>query len=183
MSINFALGERMDFLSDASGFLHALASERTRLGFLRKSLGGATAWDGHCRAQVDARIGAIDALIGSYQRPLPGDVRAGVGLKADREEIVVGPLRINTKARCASLSDGGKIDLTNTQFRVLEILALADGSDVSRNELSLRLFHRPWNGSRGIDQIVFYLNNKLPRLADGSKMIRSVRGCGYWMRA
>jgi len=44
--------------------------------------------------------------------------------------------------------------------------------------------YSPWRAEdRSVDQLVFNLRLKLPVDEDGSVLIRSIRGAGYWMRA
>lgn len=171
--------------TNAVGFLQHLVAERSRLAAYRNSLHETIARDAECLSQVEMRLQAMEALANSYRSELPGDTAPTPPPGAEPsspQEITVGPLRLHLHRRCAFTLDGSAIELTNTQFRCLEVLALAGGKDVSRDTLSERLFGYKWNGGRNIDQLVFQTKRKLPRCEDGGELIRSVRGSGYWMR-
>lgn len=98
--------------------------------------------------------------------------------------LAVGPIRINLQHRSVHTPDGRRLNLTSAEYTALETLARADGSPVSRDRLSEAALRRPWRAEdRSVDQLVFNLRQKLPVDVDGSVLIQSIRGSGYWMRA
>ncbi len=98
--------------------------------------------------------------------------------------LVVGPIQINPQHRSVHTHDGRRLKLTSAEYTALETLARANGTVVSRDRLSDAALHRPWRAEdRSVDQLVFNLRQKLPDDEDGSVLIQSIRGTGYWMRA
>lgn len=70
--------------------------------------------------------------------------------------------------------------LTNAEFAVLERLTTAEGSIVSREELTLHALGRELRvEDRSIDVHVSRLRQKIGRAPDGAQRILSVRGRGY----
>ena len=96
----------------------------------------------------------------------------------------VGPIRINVERRTVHTAEGRRVTLTSAEFSVLERLANAAGTAVSRYDLSKATLGRPQlAGSRSVDQLVFNLRQKLPTDEGGIVLIQSIRGIGYWLRA
>ena len=55
---------------------------------------------------------------------------------------------------------------------------------MSRDRLSEAALRRAWRAEdRSVDQLVFNLRQKLPADEDGTMLIQSIRGSGYWLRA
>jgi two-component system OmpR family response regulator len=101
-----------------------------------------------------------------------------------REVIQVGPIRINLVARSVSTADGTRILLTSAEFTLIEVLTAANGQAVSRDILSENALRRSWRPEdRSVDQLVFGLRQKLPPDDGGGKLIHSIRGAGYLLRA
>ena len=97
--------------------------------------------------------------------------------------LKIGPIQFNIPHRTVHTSDGLRIELTSAEFTALEALATAGGAPVSRDDLSKVALHRPWRAEdRSVDQIIFNLRRKLPADHDGSALIQSIRGTGYWLR-
>ncbi len=98
--------------------------------------------------------------------------------------LSVGPIRINLQHRSVYTPDGRRLNLTSAEYTTLETLARANGSPVSRDQLSEAALRRPWRAEdRSVDQLVFNLRQKLPADEDCGLLIQSIRGSGYWMRA
>ncbi len=98
--------------------------------------------------------------------------------------LEIGPICIDVARRMAHTRDGRRLALTSAEFTALELLARAGGATVSRDALSEAALRRPWRAEdRSVDQLVFNLRHKLPPDEDGSMLIQSVRGAGYWLRA
>ena len=93
--------------------------------------------------------------------------------------IMVGKLCLRSEQRRAEW-DGKMLDLTSTEFNLLEVLAQHAGTPVSKQELSENGLGRPLaRYDRSIDVHVSNLRHKLGLLADGRSPIQTVRGIGY----
>ena len=89
-------------------------------------------------------------------------------------EIVVGPLRIDTRAARVTL-DGNPVKLTSLEYRLLAYLAHHKGKVVSRTELVEHLYDQDFDrDSNTIEVFVGRLRKKL-----GAGLIQTVRGLGY----
>ncbi len=74
------------------------------------------------------------------------------------------------------------LELTGTEFSLLEALARNAGQLVSKQDLSLNALGRPLTRyDRRIDVHVSSIRQKLGPRADGSSWIQSVRGMGYML--
>jgi two-component system, OmpR family, response regulator CpxR len=115
-------------------------------------------------AELLARIRAVQRRVFSRTAPLPAplDVRE---------------LRLDTGAQQAT-HRGRSLDLTPTEFAILETLVRARGRVVSRDELSAVLYQRQATPfERSLDMHVSHLRRKLETI--GAIEIRTVRGLGY----
>ena len=126
--------------------------------------------------ELVARIRAVHRRVGSRTRaratPKAGSV------------LHVGPVRINVAHRTVHTAGGRQVTLTSAEFTVLEMLANAAGSALSRDKLSQAALGRPWSAEdQSVDQLVFNLRQKLPPDEGGDALIQSIRGIGYWLRA
>ncbi len=75
---------------------------------------------------------------------------------------------------------GELLDLTSTEFNLLEVLVSAAGHIVSKAQLSERAMGRPLTRyDRSIDMHLSNLRRKLGQLDDGRSPIQTVRGLGY----
>ncbi len=96
----------------------------------------------------------------------------------------VGPLRAGLlelwpERRLASWA-GQPLELTGTEFNLLEVLARHAGRVVSKAELSEQGLGRPLaRFDRSIDVHMSSLRHKLGTLSDGRSCIQTVRGQGY----
>ena len=96
--------------------------------------------------------------------------------RAEAQEIVIGNIRVNPTSREAWLNDD-PVELTATEFDLLEMLMRSPGRVVSRDEITAALFEReatPYD--RFLDVQISHLRKKLE---DGRSLIRTVRGVGY----
>lgn len=93
--------------------------------------------------------------------------------------VNVGSLCLRSEQRRAEW--GGKVlDLTSTEFNLLEVLAQHAGTPVSKQDLSEKGLGRPLaRYDRSIDVHVSNLRHKLGLLQDGRSPIQTVRGIGY----
>ncbi|HEV8637074.1 MAG TPA: response regulator transcription factor [Chloroflexota bacterium] len=95
------------------------------------------------------------------------------------DQIALGPLSID-RARSRVMLDEQPIQLTRTEFRILQALAARPDEILSRDELSQMLWGRPEPpGSRAIDMHVRRLRVKLGQGEGAAPLIVSVRGFGY----
>jgi DNA-binding response OmpR family regulator len=96
--------------------------------------------------------------------------------RAEAQEIVIGNIRVNPTSREAWLNDD-PVELTATEFDLLEMLMRSPGRVVSRDEITAALFEReatPYD--RFLDVHISHLRKKL----EGDRsLIRTVRGVGY----
>ncbi len=95
-----------------------------------------------------------------------------------QQGAAAGGVRVDSQTREAWV-DGQTLDLTATEFDILEFLVRSAGRVVSRNELAAVLYQRestPYE--RSLDVHISHLRKKLER---GDRVqIRTVRGVGYF---
>ncbi|OQW74637.1 MAG: DNA-binding response regulator [Proteobacteria bacterium ST_bin11] len=93
--------------------------------------------------------------------------------------IVTGPLKLWPEKRKAAWLEQD-LDLTSTEFNLLETLASQVGRVVSKNELSEKALGRPLaRFDRSIDVHMSSIRQKLGNQPDGRSYIQTVRGQGY----
>lgn len=115
-------------------------------------------------AELLGRVRAVLRRTSGTPAPLPSAVHSG-------------PLRLDAQAQEA-FWNGAALNLTPSEFAILDVLTRASGRVVSRDELSAVLHQRestPYE--RSLDVHVSHLRKKLEAF-DGS-IIRTVRGVGY----
>jgi two-component system OmpR family response regulator len=92
--------------------------------------------------------------------------------------LVVGDLEVDPAARTVTRA-GQPVELTSTEFAVLEFLVRREGEVVSRTELLEHVWDQHFVGSTNIvDVYVSYLRRKL-EVPFERPLIRTVRGAGY----
>lgn len=90
-----------------------------------------------------------------------------------------GPLVLSPAARTATWH-GKPLDLTGTQYQLLEVLARHAGQLVAKEDISLQAFGQPLaRYDRRIDVHISSIRQKLGTRPDGRPWIQSVRGQGY----
>ncbi len=93
--------------------------------------------------------------------------------------VTAGALTLHPESR-AALWHGQVLDLTSTEFSLLEILARNAGRVMDRNELSEAALGRPLaRYDRSIDVHMSSLRQKLGTYQGGRSFIQTVRGRGY----
>jgi two-component system OmpR family response regulator len=98
---------------------------------------------------------------------------------SSREPIVVGELTIVSETRLASW-EGKVLDLTSTEFSLLEVLARNAGQTVSKEELSSQALGRPLaKFDRSIEVHLSRIREKLGVRKDGRSSIQTVYRRGY----
>ncbi len=91
-------------------------------------------------------------------------------------------LSLDREARTAC-RDGTCVDLTATEWRILEALALRPGRVFSREEIASRALGELWDGfDRTIDAHVKNLRRKLGEDPETPRWVETVRGMGYRFR-
>ena len=132
---------------------------------------------------VGLELGADDYLPKPFNpRELVARLRAILrrGASApDTTAVQAGPLIVRPAERTVSWR-GQALDLTSTEFNLLEILARHAGHVVSKVDLTEQALGRKLTRfDRSIDMHMSKLRNKLGMLDDGRSPIQTVRGMGY----
>ncbi|MCC6608509.1 MAG: response regulator transcription factor [Burkholderiales bacterium] len=118
-------------------------------------------------------VARMRALLRRARAPAPD-----AGTK-EREELRAGEVLVRPKERAATWR-GEALELTSTEFNLLEALVRNAGRVLSKAELSEQVLGRSLTRyDRGIDMHVSNLRRKLGALADGRSPIQTVRGLGY----
>jgi DNA-binding response OmpR family regulator len=95
------------------------------------------------------------------------------------DSIRAGQLELWPASRRASWQ-GQVLELTGTEFLLLEVLARHAGRLIAKDDISRQAFGRPLASfDRRIDVHISSIRQKLGRRADGQARIQSVRGMGY----
>jgi len=95
------------------------------------------------------------------------------------ETLQIGDLTLHTGARSVRSGDR-PVELTSTEFGVLEALLREAGHVVSKSSLSERaLGRRLASFDRSLDMHVSNLRRKLGALPGGEERIKTIRGAGY----
>jgi two-component system response regulator MprA len=141
------------------------------------------------RHEVSDRVAGLDAGADDYM-PKPFDLeellarlRALLRRAVDPDEdlLSAGPLRLDVRRRDVT-TNGASVELTRTEFSILELLMRNEGIVLERSTIYDRVWGYDFgSSSRSLDVHVGYLRRKLE--ADGSpRMIDTVRGVGFVLR-
>ncbi len=102
--------------------------------------------------------------------------RSGRGVTPVSEVLEVNGVRLVPGTREVHC-EGQPVEITTTEFDILEILVRSAGRIVSRNEMSSAIYRRPASAQdRSLDVHVSHLRKKLGELGP---LIRTIRGIGY----
>ncbi len=102
-----------------------------------------------------------------------------VGVADKPQTIAISPLVMWPEQRRAAW-DGNPLELTSTEFNLLEVLARNAGKPVSKDELSRQALGRPLaRFDRSIDVHLSSIRQKLGTLPDGRSYIQTVYRLGY----
>lgn len=102
---------------------------------------------------------------------------------AGKNEIEIDDLEMNIGAR-QILRSGVDLDLTSTEFSILQALLQHKGEVVSKRDLYIYALNRePVQHDRSIDMHVSNLRRKLGPLPNGEARIETIRGIGYQYRS
>lgn len=143
------------------------------------------------RHEVSDRVAGLDAGADDYLvKPFSLDellarLRAllrRTGSLSMGQVLVVGDLRLNTETREVSRGDAA-IDLTKTEFQLLELLMANAGMVLTREVIYDRIWGYDFGTtSNSLDVYIGYLRRKT-EVGDASRLIQTVRGVGYVIRA
>lgn len=135
--------------------------------------------------QATGLVLPIDSVV---QKPCPpkrlGENIRNLLSKSQKEPttsapIVVGPLVIHPNTHTLE-ADGLPMDLTTTEFMLLEVLASNVNQPVRKDEIYHKVLGRPMHANdRAIDVHVSAVRHKLASVLDKTITIESVRGVGY----
>lgn len=141
------------------------------------------------RHELDDRVAGLDAGADDYvTKPfeleeLLARVRALVRRNdpTPGEVMTVGPYTMDVPRRTVT-GAGGQIELTRTEFAILELLMRNEGIVLERSVMYDRIWGYDFgDSSRSLDVHIGYLRRKLE--ADGTpRMIETVRGVGFVLR-
>lgn len=132
---------------------------------------------------VGLELGADDYVVKPFSpRELVARVksvfrRLSIG-ESDEEVVTIGPLSVNSDKYEVTV-EGRSIDLTTTEFKILEVLTERRGSVFSRDQLLKK--KRLW----GDDKLVYdrtidvHIKNLREKLGIAGHMIKTIRGVGY----
>ena len=96
--------------------------------------------------------------------------------------LEVGDLVLNQGGR-ELRRDGQLIDLTSTEFSIIQLLLQHNGEVVEKKDLYLAALGRePVAYDRSIDMHISNLRKKLGKVKDGTERIETIRGIGYLYR-
>ncbi len=142
------------------------------------------------RSAVSERIEGLDAgaddylvkpfSLGELQARLRALGRRGSGVQAD--VIESGDLTLDVSAREVKV-DGELVELTGTEFALLEYLMRNQGAVLSRDQLRLEVWGDGFEPSSNVvDIYIHYVRRKLKSAGLQRDPIRTVRGLGYAFR-
>lgn len=123
--------------------------------------------------ELVARLRAV--LRRSQAAPAAGSERQG-------QELSSGPITLNPAQRRVTCN-GQPLDLTASEFNLLEMLLTAGDRVVTKDEMSIQVLGRPREAyDRSIDVHVSNLRQKLHAATSDERWIETVRGVGYRIR-
>lgn len=125
-------------------------------------------------------VARIRAVLRRFSETAPNP--AGDTAATGEGELIHGSLLMSPGRRMASYGQSG-LDLTVSEFNLLETLMRAGDRALSKNELSVSVLGRPREVyDRSIDVHMSNLRQKLQQASGDSGLIETVRGYGYRLR-
>ena len=102
--------------------------------------------------------------------------RSGRAVAVSSEMLEVNGVRLVPGTRAVWCS-GSPVEITTTEFDILELMMRSAGRIISRNEMSAAIYRRPASSQdRSLDVHVSHLRKKLGTMGG---LIRTIRGVGY----
>jgi len=93
--------------------------------------------------------------------------------------LTINGIEIDTATHTVKVNDQ-ELELTTTEFRVLQALMQEAGSVIDKNNLNIAALGRPIElYDRSIDMHVSNLRKKISSASDDSQKIKTIRGVGY----
>jgi len=201
-------GCRVAAIQDPAALDDALSSAQTDLLLLDQRLGGTTGTDVLLRIRgvtnlpcivvtgqsdpmdriVNLEIGADDEVEKTVPpREMLARIRSVLRRHRGQRPVTPAPAQaarangwqLSLPRRELYRPDGTFCRLTTVEFETLRALHEANGAAVSRAELSVKVFHRPYvTSDRAVDTAVRKLRQKLDP-EQGHRIIKTVRSTGY----
>lgn len=139
---------------------------------------------GYGRDETIARAldtGAADYIVKPFTpTELGARVRAALRRRARLEPFKLGKLVIDYELRQVTLV-GENVELTNTEYELLQVLSTNFGRLVSFEKLLHRVWHNRTDDTRILRTFIKNLRQKLRQGEDDTIYIENVRGAGYRM--
>lgn len=127
--------------------------------------------------ELIARIKAILRRSSDYQSGI--SVLPSVERSAEGNVLEVAGLKLLITQQQA-FYEGEDLNLTGTEFALLQKLALSQGRVISREELSVDVLGKKlMSADRTIDMHMSNLRRKLPEKQDNTPWLKTLRGSGY----
>lgn len=121
----------------------------------------------------------LKVLLARIRALLRRSESSGTTGQDDWSQLRVGDLSMNVHSLSVKRLDSS-IDLTSTEFAILEALLRSAGQVVSKSELSEKALRRPLGRfDRSLDVHIGRLRQKIGPLPEGGERIKTVRGVGY----
>jgi DNA-binding response OmpR family regulator len=147
-----------------------------------------TALDSEADAVLGLEAGADDYVTKPFgPTELRSRIRAVLrraGPRALGEEVLrVGPLVLDRSSRAVSV-DGQSVELTFSEFEVLQAMMSRPGTLFNRQELLRAIWgDSAYRDPRGIDVHIRHLREKLEPVPERPELLLTVRGVGYRLHA
>jgi len=138
------------------------------------------------RADVRSRIAGLYAGASDYMakpfvmEELVARLHAQLRDRHASDAVQVGPLMIDRAQRACRI-DGALVPLTAQEYRLLELLASAEGRIFSKDTLHDRLYEGDMPASNAVEALVSRVRSKLAHAGAGT-LVATVRGLGYVLR-
>ncbi|HCD71772.1 response regulator transcription factor [Thermovirga lienii] len=108
-------------------------------------------------------------------------LRRSKSKSSESSSVKIGPLEMDFDRQVATL-EGRTLDLSPTEYHLLEILAKNPGRVLSREELLAKGWGYYLGDSRTVDVHISRLRRKLEKDPENPKILHTVRGRGYMIK-